>query len=215
MFPNWLEEMLMLVFQLKSESPMPLIIRSRRREKQLDSHYKMSTTTSDKILIMLRGLDEVFNISVSSQQCPGNGVMTDDLRSSLAKGLQENDMLGLAPPATNMEKMSSAIQSARRCSGDQSQLRSRPSLEENIMTTNNLNLDVESVAEMAMSTWWSQLASNGVDEPDMRFTSALRFRSTNPILSFSRSGEWNYYMTLAVTGLVEVFGNLTLNVLLI
>ncbi|KAK6022684.1 SCP-like protein, partial [Ostertagia ostertagi] len=156
-----------------------------------------------------RVLQKIFIIlctlkNVSSQRCPGNSNMTDELRdsflnrhntlrSSLAQGLQQNDNLGLAPPATNMEKMeyvcdveSSAMRSAQTCSGGISQESTRPGLKENTFRETDMSLDLGNVAETAMTTWWSQLSRNGVDEPNMEFTTELRFR-TNSIISFSKA----------------------------
>ncbi|PIO60822.1 SCP-like protein, partial [Teladorsagia circumcincta] len=119
------------------------------------------------------------------------------LRSSLAQGLQQNDNIGLAPPATNMEKMeyvceveSSAMRSAQSCSGGISQESTRPGLKENTFRATDMSLDLRNVAETAMTTWWSQLSRNGVDEPNMQFTTELRFR-TNSIISFSKMAWHN------------------------
>ncbi|PIO65266.1 SCP-like protein [Teladorsagia circumcincta] len=143
-------------------------------------------------------------------------------RSSLAQGLQQNDNIGLAPPATNMEKMvrrvvvpeilfrnglphrpdastvqeyvcdveSSAMRSAQSCSGGISQESTRPGLKENTFRATDMSLDLRNVAETAMTTWWSQLSRNGVDEPNMQFTTELRFR-TNSIISFSKMAWHN------------------------
>uniref|UniRef100_A0A7I5E758 SCP domain-containing protein n=1 Tax=Haemonchus contortus TaxID=6289 RepID=A0A7I5E758_HAECO len=155
------------------------------------------------IMIMLCILEDV-----SSQQCPENSEMTVDLRnsflnrhntlrSSLAQGLQQNDNLGLAPPATNMERMeysceveTSAIRSAETCSGGASLESLRPDLEENTFKVIDMTLDLDNVAETAMTNWWGQLARNGVDEPNMKLTPRLRYR-LNSIVDFSKMAWHN------------------------
>ncbi|EYC05766.1 hypothetical protein Y032_0080g1347 [Ancylostoma ceylanicum] len=146
----------------------------------------------------------------ATNTCPSNAGVSEslrqtylkkhnDLRSSLAKGNgeQKNGAKGPAPPASNMEKMkydcsveASALKHAKTCDGELSPESSRPGLKENIIKINDMSLNENAAASKAMDKWWEELAKSGVGQ-DMKFTDAIRHRTTNIVTHWSKMAWHN------------------------
>ncbi|KAL6733915.1 hypothetical protein Aduo_004515 [Ancylostoma duodenale] len=142
--------------------------------------------------------------------CPSNAGVSESLRqtyltkhnslrSSLAKGNgeQRNGNKGPAPPASNMEKMkydcsveASALRHAQTCDGQLSPASSRPGLKENIIKINDMSLSENAAASKAMDKWWAELPNSGVGQ-DMKFTDAIRHRTTNIVTHWSKMAWHN------------------------
>ncbi|ETN85846.1 SCP-like protein [Necator americanus] len=122
----------------------------------------------------------------------------NNVRGRIARGQTEvNGNWGIAPPASLMHEMkydcwaeSYAQSHVRSCDGKLSPPESRPGYKENIHVLNTLATDDAGAAQNAMTTWWNQLAANGI-RTDMLFSSEVRHRPTNIVTKFTKMAWWN------------------------
>ncbi|KHJ80357.1 SCP-like protein [Oesophagostomum dentatum] len=93
------------------------------------------------------------------------------LRSSLARGLEDDPLIGKAPKASRMLKMiydcdveASAIKHAQKCIFEHSDSSDRYGLGENLFMTTARNYDKTKAGVQASQSWWSELKKYGVGE---------------------------------------------------
>ncbi|RCN47831.1 SCP-like protein [Ancylostoma caninum] len=193
-----------------------------KSEKDLADGLPRTTTTERETITKSRKIakqyyQKLHEINTLAEPNCGNPQLSNALRSqflnthnrlrgSLARGQTEKSKgWGTAPPARiiyrmkyNCDAESHAQQYVHTCQTGGLPEHTHPGYKVNRHVLNNPRATKEGAVQAAMTTWWSQLANNGI-KSNMLFDSGEPKRGANNVLSWSKMAWWdNIYLGCSV-----------------